>query len=234
LAEFFFQLGQETLSCSICLDLLKDPATIPCGHSYCMNCIKSHWDTEDEKTIYSCPQCRQDFTPRPVLRKSTMLAVLVEELKKTGLQAAPADHCYAGPDDVACDVCTGRKLKALKSCLQCLASYCEKHLQPHYEVPPLKKHKLVEPSKKLQENVCSRHNEEMKVFCRTDQQSICHDTVSAAAERSERQRELEVSRQNIQQRIQDREKDVKLLQEVEAINGSADKTVGTVRRSSLS
>uniref|UniRef100_A0A3Q3H3Z6 B30.2/SPRY domain-containing protein n=1 Tax=Labrus bergylta TaxID=56723 RepID=A0A3Q3H3Z6_9LABR len=108
---------------------------------------------------------------------------------------------------------------------------------PHYDSPAYAKHKLVEPSKKLQENVCSRHDEVMKMFCRTDQQSICylcsvdehkgHDTVSAAVERSEKQRELEVSRQNIQQRIQDRKKDVKLLQqEVEAINGSADKTVG--------
>ncbi|XP_034540404.1 tripartite motif-containing protein 16-like [Notolabrus celidotus] len=236
MAQKGVQLDRESFSCSVCLDLLKDPVTVPCGHSYCMDCIKAHWDTEEEKESYSCPQCRHTFTPRPALLRNTMLETILQELKKTGLLAAREDPSYAGPEDVACDICTGRKLKASKSCLQCLASYCQKHLQPHFEAAPLKKHKLVEPSKKLQENVCSRHDEVMKMFCRTDQQSICylcsvdehkgHDTVSAAAERTEKQRELEESRLNIQQRIQDREKDVEQLQqEVEAINGSADKAV---------
>ncbi|XP_060942040.1 tripartite motif-containing protein 16-like [Limanda limanda] len=236
MAQQEIQQDRQRFCCSFCLDLLKDPVTTVCGHSYCKSCINTHWDKEEERGSYSCRQCRQTFTPRPVLETSTMLADLVEELKKTGLQAAPADHCYAGPEDVVCDVCTGRKLKALKSCLNCLASYCEKHLQRHLQSAPLKRHKLVEPSEKLQENICSRHDEVMKIFCRTDQQCICylcsveehkdHDTVSAAAERTERQRELGLKRQTIKQRLQDTEKDVKLLQqEEEAVNGSADKAV---------
>ncbi|XP_014896904.1 tripartite motif-containing protein 16-like isoform X1 [Poecilia latipinna] len=236
MAQNGVHLDRESFSCSVCLDLLKDPVTIPCGHSYCIKCIEEHWDEEDHKGDYSCPQCRQTFTPRPVLVKTTMLAALAEQLKLTGLGASPTYDTHAGPEDVACDMCTGRKLKATKSCLMCLVSYCEKHLQPHYDLAQLKKHQLVQPSKQLHDSICSHHDEVMKMFCRTDQQTICyictvdehkgHDVVSAAAERKEKQKDLEVQRGEIQQTIQDGERDMKLLQqEVDAIKVSADKAV---------
>uniref|UniRef100_A0AAQ6IH02 Tripartite motif containing 16 n=1 Tax=Anabas testudineus TaxID=64144 RepID=A0AAQ6IH02_ANATE len=229
------QEGRMKFCCSICLDLLKDPVTIPCGHNYCRSCINTHWKGNQKKP-HSCPQCQKTFTTRPALVKNTMLEDLLQKLKTTALQAPPADHGYAGPEDVACDVCTERKMKALKSCLVCLASYCEQHLQPHYESPAFQKHKLVEATVKLQESICSRHNEVMKIFCRTDQECICyvcsmvehkdHKIVSTATERTERQEELEMSRQKLQQRIQEREEDMRMLQqEVDAINCSAYKAV---------
>ncbi|XP_071260576.1 tripartite motif-containing protein 16-like [Salvelinus alpinus] len=227
-------LDQDQFCCSVCLDLLKEPVTTACGHNYCRICIEGCWDQDVLKGVYSCPQCRETFTPRPNLRKNNMLAELVEKLKKTGLQAAPPPAlCYAGPGDVACDFCTGtRKQKALMSCLVCLASYCETHLQPHYEFPALKKHKLVKATAQLQEKICSHHDKLLEVYCRTDQQCICmlctmdehkgHDTVSAAAERTEKQRQLGMSQQKVHQRFQEREKELKELQQaVESFKRSA-------------
>nr|CAP08941.1 fish virus induced TRIM protein [Oncorhynchus mykiss] len=231
-------LDQDQFCCSVCLDLLKEPVAIPCGHSYCRSCIEGCWDQDVLKGVYSCPQCRQTFTPRPNLRKNNMLAGVVEKLKKTGLQAAPPPAlCYAGPVDVACDFCTGtRKQKALMSCLVCLASYCETHLQSHYESPAFKKHKLVKATAQLQEKICSHHDKLLEVYCRTDQQCICyqclmdehkgHDTVSAAAERTEKQRKLRMSQQKVQQRFQEREKELKELQQaVESFKSSAQAAV---------
>ncbi|KAI4892218.1 hypothetical protein NFI96_007746 [Prochilodus magdalenae] len=218
MADASISVDQDRFSCPVCLDLLKDPVTIPCGHSYCMVCINGCWDQEDQRGVYSCPQCRETFTPRPVLRRNNMLAEVVEEVKQ---KLQTASLCYAGPGDVECDFCTGRKLKAVKSCLVCLASYCEAHLQPHYQSPAFKKHKLVPALPKLQEKICSQHDRLIEVYCRTDQSCICylctmeehkgHDTVSASTERTQKQSEVKDMQRKFQQRLQEKEKE---LQEV--------------------
>ncbi|XP_041099746.1 tripartite motif-containing protein 16-like [Polyodon spathula] len=223
--------SEDRFSCSVCLELLKDPVAIPCGHSYCMGCIKNCWDQTDHTGVYSCPQCRETFTPRPVLRRNTVLAEVVEELKKTGLNPPPAQR-YAGPGDVPCDFCTGRKFKAVKSCLTCLASYCETHVKPHYEGAAFKRHKLINATGNLEQKLCAEHQKVLEVFCRTDQTCICllcsqdkhksHDTVSAETERTGKQKQLGETQTEIQQRIQERLKEVKeLKQAVESLKRSA-------------
>ncbi|CAM4413329.1 unnamed protein product [Leuciscus chuanchicus] len=219
MAEARISVDQDEFTCSVCLDLLKEPVTILCGHSYCKICITDCWDKEDEKRVYSCPQCRQTFSPRPALGKNTMLAEVVEKLKKTKL---PAD-CYAGSGDVECDVCTGRKYKAVKSCLVCQESYCQTHLDRHEEFHSRKPHKVIDATGRLQDMICRKHDKELEMFSITDQECICvlckeyehknHKTVSTAAQRTEKQKQLKETQMKIRQRIQQRQKDLHQLRE---------------------
>ncbi|XP_062864196.1 tripartite motif-containing protein 16-like, partial [Trichomycterus rosablanca] len=241
MAESKISVAKDEFSCSVCLETLKDPVTILCGHSFCMVCINNCWDQEDDKGTYSCPQCRQTFTPRPVVRRNTILAGVVEKLKKTELQAPHPGHCSTGPEDVDCDVCIERKYKAVKSCLVCLASFCETHLQPHYQIPAYKIHKLVEASRRLQDQICSQHDKMLDVYCRTDQQCICmlctmddhngHDTISAAAERTEKQKQLLEIQRKFQEKIQNREKELcELINAVKSHKCSAQTAVKNIER----
>ncbi|XP_077065474.1 tripartite motif-containing protein 16-like isoform X1 [Siphateles boraxobius] len=214
------RFSQDEFLCPVCQDLLKDPVTIPCGHSFCKSCCIT--GRRDQKRVYRCPQCRQTFSPRPALAKNTILAEVVEILKKRKL---PAD-CYAGAGDVQCDVCTGRKHKAIKSCLWCLNSYCQNHLEQHESFFKRKRHNLTDATGRLQEMICQKHDKILEIFCRTDQKCICvlcmmdehknHDTVSAAAQRTEKQHQLKETQRSFQQRIQQREKDLQQLREAVA------------------
>ncbi|XP_058270101.1 E3 ubiquitin/ISG15 ligase TRIM25-like [Hemibagrus wyckioides] len=228
MAEAGTSTDQDQFSCPVCLDLLKDPVTTPCGHNFCKVCINGFWDKEDQRSVYSCPQCRETFSPRPALRRNNMLAEVVEELKKTEMS-------------VECDSCIGRKRKALRTCLVCLASYCEDHLQPHYQSLAFKKHKLVEACAELQEKICSEHDKLMEIYCRTDQSFICylctmdqhkgHDTVSAKTERTEKQNELKEEQMKSQQRIQEKQKKVQeLKQTVDIIKMRSQAAVGDSER----
>ncbi|XP_059418453.1 tripartite motif-containing protein 16-like [Carassius carassius] len=227
MAEASISWAEDQFCCSVCLDLLKDPVTVPCGHSYCMRCITSCWDEEDWKGIYRCPQCRKTFTPRPVLGKNVVFAEMVEKLKTMRLQSAPVPATPAvhrtGSGDVQCDSCTGIKQKAVKSCLECRSSYCQNHLDQHESLFRGKGHNLMDATGRLQEMMCSRHGKILEIYCRTDQRCICmlclvdehknHDTVSTGVARAEKQRHLEETKRNIQKTIQQRKMDLKRMRE---------------------
>ncbi|XP_056114772.1 tripartite motif-containing protein 16-like [Rhinichthys klamathensis goyatoka] len=212
---------EDQFSCPVCLDPLKEPVTIPCGHSYCMSCITDCWGQKEQGPPYRCPQCRESFSQRPLLKKNTLIAEMMETLQKTSLQTAA----------VECDVCTTEKNRAVKSCLQCLASFCQTHLQLHYQSPAFMKHKLVQASRDIQENICLIHGKLLEIYCQDDRQCICclctdnhkgHSVVSVDSEWTSKKKELKEIKVSCQKLIQERERGQRELSEaVKLLKSSA-------------
>uniref|UniRef100_A0A8B9LH31 B30.2/SPRY domain-containing protein n=1 Tax=Astyanax mexicanus TaxID=7994 RepID=A0A8B9LH31_ASTMX len=123
---------------------------------------------------------------------------------------------------VECGPCIGKKQKAVKSCLNCLDSYCPLHLDLHEELHAGKRHKVINATGFLQDKICSQHDKLLEVFCCSDQQCIClmctmenhrgHEIVSAAAERTEKQSQLGEPKKKSMQRIMERQKELDALQ----------------------
>ncbi|XP_036408062.1 E3 ubiquitin-protein ligase TRIM21 [Megalops cyprinoides] len=214
--------SEQELTCSICLDLFSDPVSTPCGHNFCQRCIGSYWATS---AACSCPLCKRQFNERPELSVNKVFAMIADKYKESRYGAVAPDPEKAGDGvaaaaGIACDVCTGRKQPAVKSCLTCTASYCEAHVQPHLETPCYSHHQLMEPHEALRGRTCSTHNRLLEVYCRTDERCICaicvleehrtHRTVSVQTERANKQKLLGKTELEIQSRI--KEKTVRLTE----------------------
>ncbi|XP_060730827.1 E3 ubiquitin-protein ligase TRIM39-like isoform X2 [Tachysurus vachellii] len=200
-------LSEDQLLCSICLDVFAYPVTTPCGHNFCKSCLTQYWDKSQHCL---CPLCKEEFTKRPELKINTTLREVADHFKKK-----------SGSDklEVLCDACSGDKLKALKSCLDCGLTFCKTHLEPHNHVSKLKKHKLITPVENLEDYICQKHDRALELFCRDDQTCVCqfctegdhknHNTVPIEEESRERKIQMVKTKTDVQQMIQDRLKKIK-------------------------
>ncbi|XP_028319442.1 E3 ubiquitin-protein ligase TRIM69 [Gouania willdenowi] len=119
------------LTCSICLDLFKQPVSLPCDHTFCYSCIEGYWAgprSPGQSGTGSCPQCRKVY-PGQSYRPNRIVANIVESYCQ-GLE-----ECGTGP------------------CLADVGVLVEKVPAP---VPS-----------------CSRHREELKLYCEEDQELVC-------------------------------------------------------------
>ncbi|XP_053195876.1 E3 ubiquitin-protein ligase TRIM21-like [Scomber japonicus] len=206
--------SEDQFLCSICLDVFTDPVSTPCGHNFCKNCINEHWNSNDQ---YLCPLCKKVFYTKPELRINTLLSEVVSQFRQEAQQKASSsssEQQAAKPGEVPCDVCTGTKLQALKSCLVCLTSYCETHLEPHLTKSGLKRHQLMDPVENLEDRMCMKHDKPLELFCKTDQTCVCvlcsvldhktHKFVPLKEEYEGKKAELGKTEAEIQEMIQKR------------------------------
>ncbi|KAK7930612.1 hypothetical protein WMY93_007007 [Mugilogobius chulae] len=231
MAQANISVTERQFRCPICLDVLKDPVSIPCGHTYCMSCISDYWDQAEFGSC--CPQCREEFSPRPVLRRNTVLAEVVDKLRLSEIVSEP-EPFLGGVGEVPCDFCPAEsRLRAVKSCLVCLASFCELHGLPHRDVGTLRRHKLVEAVESLSERLCAQHRlglepgaaegpEELDwsghcLLCEADNEESSGD-----GQRARRQMQLQESQRKLQDKIRVTERDLEEFQQnLESLKVSA-------------
>ncbi|XP_034068686.1 E3 ubiquitin-protein ligase TRIM21-like [Gymnodraco acuticeps] len=207
-------LTEDQFLCSICLDVFTDPVSTPCGHNFCKACISQHWD---RNVPSQCPNCKEVFNIKPELRVNTFISEMAAQFRQSAQQKASSsssEQHVVKPVEVPCDACTGTRLKALKSCLVCLESYCETHLEPHLTRAGLKKHQLIDPEENLGGRMCVKHDKLLELFCKTDQVCVCmlctvldhktHDVVPLKEGYEGKKAELGKTEAETQQMIQKR------------------------------
>ncbi|XP_029380831.1 E3 ubiquitin-protein ligase TRIM39-like [Echeneis naucrates] len=214
--------SEDQFWCSICLDVFTDPVTTPCGHNFCKTCINQYWDTSNR---VQCPKCKKLFNHRPQLDINTFVSEMAAEFRREARQktsSSRSEQQVSKPGEVSCDICAGSKVKALKSCLVCLTSYCETHLEPHLTKAGLKLHQLIPPVENLEDRMCKKHHKPLELFCKTDQTCVCmfcsvldhknHEFVPLEEEYEERKAELEKTEAEIQLMIQKRQLKIQEIQ----------------------
>ncbi|XP_049420504.1 uncharacterized protein LOC125881477 isoform X2 [Epinephelus fuscoguttatus] len=76
-------------SCSLCQDVLKDPVSTNCGHSFCRQCITSYWDQSASSGDCSCPQCGKKPRTRAGLQTASQTSTVQMD---GGLQEVLDEH----------------------------------------------------------------------------------------------------------------------------------------------
>ncbi|XP_040295525.1 E3 ubiquitin/ISG15 ligase TRIM25-like [Bufo bufo] len=147
------------LDCSICLSLYTDPVSLRCGHNFCRFCIMTVLDAQEAAGVYSCPDCREEYLERPALEKK-------RKIVESFLSAQPDME----ENGIFCTYCTKSPVPAVRTCLQCEASFCGEHLSRHSKSS---EHTLVEPTATPKERKCSTHEEVLKYYCPIDAACIC-------------------------------------------------------------
>ena len=168
---------EKTMTCSICKNILENPCSLLCLHSFCDKCLKNvdHIIEEERKGIL-CPLCRK-FTSEPNIKKDPILEVLLEAFS----QYYDKNILNKDPVDKFCNQCDTR-INVTSYCVDCKVELwqtcktrhlCFEDMSEHTIVPiaEVGTHPVVNVTK-----YCPKHvTKPIKLSCVPCKLAICAD-----------------------------------------------------------
>ena len=160
---------EKILTCSLCLDILRSPKTLPCTHSFCEECLKKYVDmkTVDGSEGRHCPLCKT-FSKTGEFIDIYNLQDLLELYWKCKKGTLPP-----------CFICDSEKNKLLWKCTDCKITLCEGCQIMHNKLPNCKTHQC-KPYNADSEQVidvsyyCEHHSDQiMDIYCNECKKIIC-------------------------------------------------------------
>jgi len=175
----------EDLTCSVCLEELKDPKVLPCCHTFCRGCLERILKKSGQKETLICPQCRAEHGV-PVGGTDAFLTDFTV-LQTFRLRRFATKRKY-------CGMCSGPDTAPVSFCEECeeyLGEYCS---GAHKRMKLFTDHNVValsefEPESfnpKPKPYYCQQHPQNvLQFFCQTCNQLICGNCVIRSRNRGD-------------------------------------------------
>ncbi|KAM6956198.1 E3 ubiquitin/ISG15 ligase TRIM25 [Aplochiton taeniatus] len=164
----------NSLKCPICQDPFTGPVMLPCGHIFCLTCIRLVWNADTSSDgIFFCPECQIILPSDLTLEVNSSLQTKLQDLTLE-ISGPPVRLETAGsPSAITCDHCIEKSSVAVRTCLTCDASLCRAHAQLHHQREALREHTVVEVTEDPLSLKCKEHREELKLFCMEESMPVC-------------------------------------------------------------
>jgi len=153
--------------CAVCLDVMDDPRVLPCGHSFCLKCLK-----QTAPTTTTCPLCLTEHQGRVSdFPKNYGLSSAIDVVRKSSL-------LNLTPTTPLCD-CSQKAEQYCEDCNVFLCAQCVPTEHPPIRV--LATHAIVNVTKrnpKSRTGKCRDHpKENFRYFCQNCHSLLCRDCV---------------------------------------------------------
>ena len=171
------------LECSLCKDIFRDPKTLGCLHSFCLECLEIYVERNYSNRTLGCPICRTQIQKQLQLSNLPTDAFLLHSLN---VRNSLKNRISQQNNNNQGIVCSDGENEATFYCLDCEQHFCDICTNSHKNFRLLKNHQLIlieemknqtqynSIPKPTPKNYCQIHKEkEIDLLCNDCKLPLC-------------------------------------------------------------